>query len=65
MYADISFLNDLKMEEVSAVMENSRLSQEMEGQRARITRLRLAVILLAAALAAALAAILLTRHKNK
>ena len=65
MYSDISFLNDLKMEEVSAVMENSRLSQEMEGQRARITRLRLAVILLAAALAAALAAILLIRHKNK
>lgn len=64
LYGDISFLNDLKMEEISALMQSSSTNAAIAEEKRRILILWIFVILLASALSAAVAFIVLKIKKK-
>lgn len=65
LYADINRLNRLKIEETSAMMNDSQMKMMASRQKRVQTWLWIAVGLLAAGLAAAIAALKTEKNKNK
>ena len=65
LYSDINRLNKLKMEEMSALMQNSQMRVDVSRQKRLRTWLWIAIGLLSAGLAAALAALYIEKNKNK
>lgn len=65
LYQDINRLNNLKMEEMSAMMQNSQMRFEASRQRRIRTWMWVAIGLLAAGLGVALAALYKEKNKTK
>ena len=63
-YSDISKLNDMKMEEMSASLKQHQTTMELERQKSINRMLLIALCVVGAALLTALAALLLARKKN-
>lgn len=64
LYHDISALNDVKTEEMSAMINNSRLNLQIERQRMQLLELWIAVVVMAIALLALLLSIASKKKKN-
>lgn len=65
LYRDISALNDIKTEEMSAMMHDSRLNLQIERQRTQILELWIAIAVMAVALLALSIYIATKKNKNK
>ncbi|MBR0110309.1 MAG: hypothetical protein IJM05_06925 [Bacteroidales bacterium] len=65
LYRDISALNDIKTEEMSAMMHDSRLNLQIERQRTQILELWIAIVVMAVALLALSIYIATKKNKNK
>ena len=64
LYHDISALNDVKTEEMSAMINNSRLNLQIERQRMQLLELWIAVVVMAIALLALLLSVVSKKKKN-
>ena len=65
LYHDLSALNDIKTEEMSAMMHDSRLNLQIERQRTQILELWIAIAVMAVALLALSIYIATKKNKNK
>ena len=65
LYHDLSALNDIKTEEMSAMMHDSRLNLKIERQRTQILELWIAIAVMAVALLALSIYIATKKNKNK
>jgi len=65
LYNDLSALNDIKTEEMSAMMHDSRLNLQIERQRTQILELWIAIAVMAVALLALSIYIATKKNKNK
>ena len=65
LYHDLSALNDIKTEEMSAMMHDSRLNLQIERQRTQILELWIAIVVMAVALLALSIYIATKKNKNK
>ena len=65
LYGDISALNDVKTEEMSAIMHDSRLDLQIERQRMQLLELWIAIVVMTVALLALLIYIATKKNKNK
>ena len=65
LYADISYLNDMKMEELAEVQRSSEMTRELDIQQRRITLLYILVGILAAALLGLVTGFFISIRKKK
>ena len=65
LYHDLSALNDIKTEEMSAIMHDSRLNLQIERQRMQLLELWIAIVVMTVALLALLIYIATKKNKNK
>jgi hypothetical protein len=65
LYHDLSALNDIKTEEMSAMINNSRLNLQIERQRMQLLELWIAVSLLGIALLASLIYVFVRKNKKQ
>ena len=65
LYHDLSALNDIKTEEMSAMMHDSRLNLQIERQRTQLLGLWIAIAMMAVALLALSIYIATKKNKNK
>ena len=65
LYHDLSALNDIKTEEMSAIMHDSRLNIQIERQRMQLLELWIAIVVMTVALLALLIYIAIKKNKNK
>ncbi len=65
LYQDISALNDVKTEEMSAMINNSRLNLQLERQKTQLLELWIAVSLLGIALLASLIYVFVRKNKKQ
>ena len=65
LYSDISYLNDMKMEEIADVQRNNEMTAAMEKQEKRIRLLFVLLAVLTAAIVGLVAGILIQRKKKK
>ncbi len=65
LYHDLSALNDIKTEEMSAMMHDSRLNLQIERQRTQILELWIAIAVMTVALLALSIYIATKKNKNK
>jgi len=65
LYHDLSALNDIKTEEMSAMMHDSRLNLQIERQRTQLLGLWIAIAVMAVALLALSIYIATKKNKNK
>ena len=65
LYHDLSALNDIKTEEMSAIMHDSRLNLQIERQRMQLLELWIAVSLLGIALLASLIYVFVRKNKKQ